>query len=91
MKIKHCTFCKNRKTIDCPNSWDCMYTDTKPFYIDNNILTKVSFLIKIILFFKKKHYSVDYDTNYASIITYKVHKGIIYVINEEIERVTPDD
>lgn len=89
--IKHCNFCKNRHGMGCPNSIKCYETDTRPYYNSENLVIKISLLDKFRLLFKKKHYSVDYDTYYCSIITYKILKDTIYVINEKIERVKPYD
>ena len=42
--IKHCTFCKNRHGMGCPNSIKCYETDTRPYYNSENLAIKVSLL-----------------------------------------------
>lgn len=91
MQIKHCTFCKNRHSIGCPNSIECYETDTKLYFNNENLAIKIPLLDKFRLLFKKKHYSVDYDTHYCSIIEYKILNGTIYILNERIEKVSKND
>ena len=83
--MKHCDLCKNKKTMNCPNSAECYNNDDRPYFQDKYLYTRISFIDKIKLLFKETHISVDTTQHFRSKIYYKILHNNIYVIKEVLE------
>ena len=82
---KHCDLCKNKKTMNCPNSSECYDNADRPYFKDKYLYCGISFIDKIKLLFKKTYISVDTTKYFRSKLYYKILHNNIYVIKEELE------
>ena len=83
--MKHCDLCKNKKTMNCPNSAECYNNADRPYFQDKYLYTRISFIDKIKLLFKKTYISVDTTQYFRSKLYYKILHNNIYVIKEVLE------
>ena len=70
--MKHCDLCKNKKTMNCPNSAECYNNADRPYFQDKYLYTNISFVDKIKLLFKKTYISVDTTPYFKSKLYYKI-------------------
>lgn len=83
--MKSCDLCKNKKTMNCPNSAKCYNTVDRPYFQNKYLYTRVSFIDKIKLLFKKKYISVDTTQYFRIKLYYKILHNKIYVIKKVLE------
>lgn len=84
--IKHCDLCKNKKTMNCPNSNECYNNVERPYFQSKYLYTSISLIDRIRLIFKPMLISVDSNKYFKTKLYYKILHNNIYIMKEQIER-----